>query len=142
MRVKDVMTQSVECTHPYATLQEVAAKMKALDVGLLPVCDDDRLSGVITDRDITLRSAAEGEAPSSVHVRDIMTPEVTFCFEDAPVSEAAQLMQEKQIRRLVVLDDNKQLVGIVSLGDLATRAHDETLAGNTLEAISEPNWQT
>src|SRR5687768_17541668 len=101
MRVKEVMTRGVECVSPNANLQEAAAKMKSLDVGTLPVCDNDRLVGMITDRDITVRATAEGEAPRDIRVRDIMTPEVIYCFEDALVGEAARLMEQKQVRRLV-----------------------------------------
>src|SRR6266446_3005731 len=120
MRVSEVMTRGVECTRPDATLREAAARMKALDVGPLPVCDNDRLVGMVT-------------------VRDVMTPEVVYCFEDALVGDAALLMQQKQVRRLVVLNRDKRLVGIVSLGDLAVETGDEQLAGNTLEAVSESN---
>src|SRR5262245_63154601 len=108
MRVSEVMTQGVECTYPEATLQEAAAKMKSLDVGPLPVCDNDRLVGMVTDRDITVRATAEGEAPKDVRVRDVMTPDVIFCFEDALVSDAARLMEQKQVRRLVVLNRDKR----------------------------------
>ena len=138
MRVSEVMTRGVECTSPDATLQEAAAKMKSLDVGPLPVCDNDRLVGMVTDRDITVRATAEGETPTDVRVRDVMTPEVIYCFEDALVGDAALLMQQKQVRRLLVLNRDKRLVGIVSLGDLAVETGDEQLAGNTLEAVSEP----
>jgi len=133
------MTRGVECTRPDATLQEAAAKMKSLDVGPLPVCDDDRLVGMVTDRDITVRATAEGVDPTDVRVRDVMTPEVIYCFEDALVGDTALLMQQKQVRRLLVLNGDKRLVGIVSLGDLAVETGDEQLAGNTLEAVSEPN---
>jgi len=133
------MTRGVECTHPDATLQEAAAKMKSLDVGPLPVCDNDRLVGMVTDRDITIRATAEGDAPTDVRVRDVMTPEVIYCFEEALVGDAALLMDEKQVRRLVVLNRDKRMVGIVSLGDLAVETGDEQLAGSALEGISEPN---
>jgi CBS domain-containing protein len=139
MRVSEVMTRGVECTRPDATLQEAAAKMKSLDVGTLPVCDDDRLVGMVTDRDITVRATAEGEPPTDVRVRDIMTPDVIYCFEDALVGDAALLMQQKQVRRLVVLDRDKRLAGIVSLGDLAVETRDELLVGSALEGVSEPN---
>src|SRR5829696_6661330 len=119
MRVREVMTRGVECTSPDATLQEAAAKMKSLDVGPLPVCDNDRLVGMITDRDITVRATAEGEAPTAVRVRDVMTPDVIYCFDDQDASEAARLMEQNQVRRLVVLNRDKRMVGIVSLGDLA-----------------------
>ena len=113
--------------------------MKSLDVGPLPVCDNDRLVGMVTDRDITVRATAEGDAPTDVRVRDVMTPEVIYCFEDDPVEDAARLMAAKQVRRLVVLNRDKRMVGIVSLGDLAVKTGDEQLAGNALEGISEPN---
>jgi len=138
MRVNEVMTRRVESVDPDATLQEAAAKMKALDVGSLPVCEHDRPVGMITDRDITVRATAEGEGPTNVCVRDVMTPEVISCGEDTLVENAALLMQERQIRRLPVLDRDGRLAGIVSLGDLATETGDEELAGSTLEAVSEP----
>jgi CBS domain-containing protein len=139
MRVSEVMTRGVECTHPDATLQEAAATMKALDVGPLPVCENDRLVGMVTDRDITVRATAEGDVPTDARVRDVMTPEVVYCFEDQEADEAARLMKEKQVRRLVVLNRDKRMVGIVSLGDLAVETGDEQLAGKALEGISEPN---
>src|SRR3954468_16753400 len=138
MRVNEVMTRGVECARPDATLQEAAARMKSLDIGTLPVCDNDRLVGMVTDRDITVRATAEGEAPTDVRVRDVMTPAVIYCFEDALVGDATLLMQQKQVRRLLVLNRDKRLVGIVSLGDLAVDTRDEKLAGATLEAVSQP----
>src|SRR5262245_11474467 len=138
MRVREVMTRQVECIGPDANLQEAAARMKSLNIGPLPVCDHDRLVGMLTDRDITVRATAEGEDPTTIRVRDIMTPEVIFCLEDQLVSEAARLMEEKQVRRLLVLNHDRRLVGIVSLGDLAVQTGDEQLTGNTLEAVSEP----
>jgi len=139
MQVKEVMTRGVECTRPGASLQEAAARMKSLEVGVLPVCgEDDRLAGMITDRDITVRSSAEGESPTDIKVADVMTPGVVYCFEDQDIQEAGRLMQEKQIRRLVVLDRNKRLVGIVALGDLAVKSEAEGVAGKTLEEVSEP----
>src|SRR5262245_9051161 len=135
MQVSDVMTRGVECIRPEATLQEAAAIMKSRDIGPLPVCEHDRLVGMITDRDITVRATAEGEGPINVTVRDIMTPDVIYCFDDAQVSDAALLMQQKQVRRLLVINHDKRLVGIVSLGDLAVNTGDDQLSGETLEAI-------
>jgi CBS domain-containing protein len=113
--------------------------MRDLDVGPLPVCGpQDRLVGMVTDRDITIRGIAEGLDPRTARIRDVMTPNIIYCFEDQDVEEAAQLMKENQIRRLVVLNQDKRLVGIVSLADLAVDGHDEMLAGSTLEAVSEP----
>jgi CBS domain-containing protein len=138
MQVKDVMTKGAECVRPDDTLQDAARKMKGLDVGPLPVCDNDRLVGMITDRDITVRAVAEGKDPRSARVRDAMTEGVCYCFEDDDVADAARLMKEKQIRRLVVLNRDKRLAGIVSLGDLAVETGDEHLAGQTLEHVSQP----
>jgi len=139
MLVKDVMTARVECAHPDTTLREAARTMKKLDVGTLPVCGpDDRLAGIISDRDITIRAVADGLDPSTARVGDSMTPGIIYCFEDQDVSDAAHMMEQNQVRRLVVLNRDKRLVGIVSLGDLAVDTGDEQLAGHTLEAISEP----
>lgn len=139
MQVSDVMTREVECTRPNATLREVARRMSELEIGPMPVCDQDRLVGMITDRDITVRALAEGSDPDTTRVRDVMTQGVFYCFGDQDVSEAAQTMKDKQVRRLAVLDRDKRLVGIVSLGDLAVVTHDEELVGETLEAVSESN---
>jgi CBS domain-containing protein len=132
------MTRDVEVIHPEATLEEAAKKMKDLDVGPLPVCDGDRVLGMITDRDVTVRATAAGKAPSSAKVRDYMTPDVVYCFDDQDVEDAAQLMAEKQIRRLVVLNRDKRLTGIVSLGDVAVETRDDKLSGDVLEQISQP----
>jgi CBS domain-containing protein len=137
MQVKEMMTRCVECVAPKATLEEAAQKMKTLDVGPLPICEDDRLVGMLTDRDIVLRCVAEGHDPRTMQVREIMTKGIVYCFEDEDVHLAAQVMTENQIRRLVVLNRDKRLVGIVSLGDLAVDARDEQLAGETLERICE-----
>src|SRR6516165_1078610 len=104
MQVRDVMTRGAECVTPSASLQEAASKMKNLDVGPLPVCEGDNLVGMITDRDITVRATAEALPPGLGQVRDVMKPDVVYCFEDQDVEEAARLMQEHQIRRLVVLN--------------------------------------
>jgi CBS domain-containing protein len=138
MKVKEIITTSPQCISPDATLVEAAQKMKSLDVGMLPVCDNDRLTGAVTDRDITVRAVAEGFDPRATRVRQVQTPEIVYCFENQSITEAAHLMEEKQIRRLPVLNQQKRLVGIVSLGDLAVRTHKERLAGEVLERVSEP----
>jgi len=138
MQLKDVMTRDIEVVHPNATLEEAAAKMDTLDVGPLPVCDGNRLVGMVTDRDITVRATAAGKDPRTTKVREVMTDNVVYCFDDDDTNEAARLMEEQQIRRLVVLDRDKQLVGIVSLGDLAVATQDDQLSGEVLERISEP----
>jgi CBS domain-containing protein len=138
MQLKDVMTRDVEVVHPNATLEEAAAKMDSLDIGPLPVCDGNRLVGMVTDRDITVRATAAGKDPRTTQVREVMTDDVVYCFDDDDTNEAARLMEEQQIRRLVVLDRDKRLVGIVSLGDLAVATQDDQLSGEVLERISEP----
>jgi CBS domain-containing protein len=138
MKVKDVMTRGAECICPDASLKDAAQMMKDLDVGPLPVCENDRIVGFITDRDIVIRGVCEGCDNTATKVSDVMTPGIVYCFEGQDVEEAADIMREKQIRRLAVLDDKKRLVGIVSLGDLAVETHDDQLAGETLERISEP----
>jgi CBS domain-containing protein len=139
MRVHDVMTQGVECVKPSDSIAAAAQRMRDLDVGVLPVCgDDDQLKGMITDRDITVRAVAECCDPSSTCVADMMTPSIIYCFEDQKIDEAARLMEENQIRRLPVMNREKQLVGIVSLGDIAVKTGDELLVGEALEVVSEP----
>jgi CBS domain-containing protein len=138
MQLKDVMTRRVEVIRPDATLEEAAGKMKSLDVGSLPVCDGERLVGMITDRDITLRATAEGYLPGLTQVHKVMTEDVQWCYEDEGLESAAEVMERAQIRRLPVIDRSKRLVGIVSLGDLAVRANDQDLSGEILEEVSEP----
>ena len=139
MQVKDVMTRGVECITPRETIANAAKKMKKLDVGALPICgDNDRLAGIITDRDITIRAIADGCAPQQTRVDEVMTPGIVFCFDDDDVAEAAHLMEDRQIRRLAVLNHDKRLVGIVSLGDLAVKSHNDRLSGEALERVSEP----
>ena len=139
MQVNEVMTRGVACVRPNDTIAAAAQKMKDLDVGVLPVCGDhDRLVGMITDRDITTRATAGCCDPGGTCVRDAMTPHIVYVFEDQDVKEAARLMEENQIRRLVVLNRDLRLVGIISLGDLAVKTRDEGLSGETLEQVSEP----
>jgi CBS domain-containing protein len=139
MIVRDIMTRDVEVIHPDSAIQEAAGKMAQLDVGSLPVCDNRRLIGVVTDRDIAVRAVAEGLDPKTTKVSAAMTPELIYCFEDEGVQEAVKLMQRYQIRRLPILNREKQLVGIVALGDLATDIGNERLSGRVLEEVSEPS---
>jgi len=137
MKVKDISTPDPQCIGPNAPLIEAAKKMRILDVGMLLVCENERLIGTVTDRDITVRAVAEGLDPKTVKVREMMTQEVVYCFENRSVEEAAHLMEEKKIRRLPVLNQEKHLVGIVSIGDLAARAHERKLAGEVLEHVAQ-----
>jgi CBS domain-containing protein len=138
MQLKEVMTRDVEVIRPDATLQEAAGRMKALDVGVIPVCDGEHLMGMLTDRDITVRATAAGRDPRTTHARDVMTPDVVYCFEDQDVTEAQRLMQERKIRRLLILNRDKSLAGVVSLGDLAVKAGADKVGGAVLERVSEP----
>jgi len=138
MKVHEVMSRGVECVRPDDTLQQAARKMRDLDVGSMPVCDNDRLAGMITDRDLAVRAVAEGWDPKQRHVRDVLSEGVVYCFDDQDVEEAGRVMRERQIRRLVVLNRDKRMVGIVALGDLATKPGAEDTAGKALEEISEP----
>jgi CBS domain-containing protein len=139
MQIKEVMTRDVEVLRPKDTIKDAARKMKDLDVGAIPVCDGDRLVGMITDRDITIRATAEGHDPSNTTIQETMTPEIYYCFENQNIEDAALLMMEKQIRRLPVINENKKLVGIVALGDVAEDVEDDEIAGATLEEISRPS---
>lgn len=140
MKLKDIMTPKVECVRPDDSLQNAARRMKELDVGMVPVCaDNDKVVGTLTDRDITIRATAEGLDPKTARVRDVMTEDVVWLFEDQDVEEAARLMRERQIRRLLVMNRDKRLVGIVSLGDLATETGDKQKAGEVLQDVSEPS---
>ena len=138
MQIRDIMTRHVETVRPEHVLQEAAGKMKDLNVGSLPVCDNRRLMGMITDRDITIRAVAEGRHPRETRVQEAMTPSVAYCYEDQDVTEAAILMEEHQIRRLPIINRQHELVGIVSLGDLAVDMDSRT-AGDVLEQVSEPS---
>lgn len=137
MQVQKVLTRNVERIPPDTTIRDAAARMRDCDVGALPIFEGDRLVGMVTDRDIATRAIADGRNPSKSKVRDIMSSGIVYCFEDQDVREAAKLMREKQVRRLVVLNRDKRLVGIVSLGDLATSA-DEELSGSALKGVSQP----
>ena len=138
MLVKDVMTRHVECVSPEDTIQTAARKMRDLDVGPMPVCGPDgRLAGMLTDRDITVRATADGKDPKACKVREAMTPDVIYEFEDQDATEAANVMQHRQIRRVLVLNREKKLSGIVSLGDLAVDAS-KRQAGDVLKDVSEP----
>jgi CBS domain-containing protein len=137
MHLREIMTPAVETIRPDSPLREAAQKMKSLDVGSLPVYDNHKLLGMITDRDIAIRAVAEGRDPTT-RVSEAMTPELIYCFEDQSTEEAAQVMERHQIRRLPILNRSHALVGIVSLGDLAVRHRDDRLSGEVLEEVSEP----
>lgn len=138
MQVKEIMTSNIETISSETNLTEAAQKMQELEVGALPVWEGGELVGMITDRDITLRAVAEGKDPTTTQVKEVMTPEVFCCCEEDDIHEAAEMMEEKSIHRLLVINSDNAPVGFVSLADFAVKSHDERLAWEILEKISEP----
>ena len=138
MKVKEVMTRDIEKIDADNYIKDAASMMRSMDVGALPVCENDKLVGIITDRDIAIRAVADGLDPSACTVREAMSNDVCWCYEDDDVEKAAQLMEQQQIRRLPVFDRSNRAVGIVSLGDLATRNGNDRLSGEVLQQVSEP----
>ena len=139
LRIKDVMTPQAEVISPDATTEDAAALMKTLDIGVLPVCDEEGLVGILTDRDLVVRVLAATRDPKAMLVGEAMTPSVVYCFDDDDVEHAASVMAGQQIRRLPVLDKNRKLVGIVSVGDIAVNTQDHQLTGKVLEDVSQPS---
>jgi CBS domain-containing protein len=137
MKVGDVMTRDVELVFPEDTLRTAASIMKDIGTGAVLVGKDDRIVGVLTDRDIAIRAVAEGKTPEAT-VQEGMTPEVRYIFDDEDIEEASQKMAGWQVRRLPVLNRSKRLVGIVSVGDLALEARDPTQVGKAMEGIAQP----
>ena len=137
MKVRDIMTTSVESVGPDTDLMVVARRMKELDVGSVPVVENGQLIGIITDRDIVIRAVAEGRDLLLEQVRDHLTPDPTTISPDADVQEASQLMAREQIRRLPVVE-NGRLVGFLAIGDLAVDLNKDKVVGDALQKISEP----
>ena len=137
MNVKEIMGQDVQCIDPETPIAKAAEKMRELDIGFLAICENDRLVGTVTDRDITIRAVAQGRDARLAPVREIMTQSVFYCFEDDAVEHVAKYMQEKEVRRVLILNREKRLVGVVSLGDIAKASGEKELAGETLGEIAE-----
>jgi CBS domain-containing protein len=134
MKIRDAMTRDVRTIAPSDTIRQAAELMADIDAGVLPVAENDRMVGMITDRDIAIRAIGAGKGPDA-KTRDVMSPEVKYCYEDDDVEEVCENMADQQIRRLPVVSRDKRLVGIVSLSDLAKRADTEA-AGEALEGIT------
>ena len=139
MQVKEAMSRDVQIVNPDQSIRDAARMMAKLDCGCLPVGENDRLVGMITDRDIAVRAVAEG-MPLKTPVRDIMSPEVRYCFEDSELDEVAQNMADIKVRRLPVVNHGKRLVGILSLSDLAL-TEDAVCAATALSGISAPGGE-
>lgn len=135
MIISEVMTRDVRIASPDDTLESAARLMEEQDFGSLPVAENDRLVGMVTDRDITIRAVARGKIPGESTVREIMSSDVKYVYDDESVTDVANVMGDLHIRRLPVLTRDKRLVGIVSLGDLALTK--PTSAGDALQSIAE-----
>jgi CBS domain-containing protein len=136
MLAKELMTHPVECISPEMRLQDAACVMKSMDVGFLPVCENDRLIGTITDRDMVLRVIAEGRIKEDLKARDIMSPAAFWCYEDQTASEVGDYMSQREIRRVLILDRSKRLTGVISIGDLA-KGGEQDKAGEAIGNIAE-----
>ncbi len=138
MNVNSCMSTDVRLASPGSSIREAARLMKEIDAGILPVGEGDRLVGMVTDRDIAVRAVAEGKDPDTT-VREVMSSEVLYCYDDEALDDVARQMRELQIRRMPVLNRDKRLVGIISLADLALTDEDGTnRAANALEGVSQP----
>jgi CBS domain-containing protein len=139
MRVSEAMTREVRLATPGQSIRDAAKMMAEIDAGALPVGENDRLIGMITDRDIAIRAVAQGKGPDTP-VRDVMsTQQVLYCFDDEDLDHVAKNMSDEQVRRLPVVNREKRLVGIVSLGDLANR--ERKAAGKAVTGVSKPGGQ-
>lgn len=137
MLVSECMTRQVEVGEPDMSLEEAAQKMRDGDFGALPIGENDRLVGMLTDRDIVIRGVAEGRNPRQAKVNEILSQNILYCFEDQSLEEVMQNLGDNQIRRLPVLNRQKRLVGILSLGDLAQSDVDSKNVDQTLSRISK-----
>jgi len=135
MNIQDIMTSIPVLTRPDISLQEAAAKMAEEDIGFLLIGNDDRLQGTLTDRDIVIRGVSDGRDARNTSVADILTEKVLYCRENQTVEEVARNMSEQQVRRLPVVNEDKQLVGVVSLGDIAQHLSAE-VAGQILQDVT------
>lgn len=136
--IREVMTGDVEVINPNDTLRDAAEKMRTLNVGAIPVCDGQRVVGIITDRDVVVRAIALGKDANNTQVSDAMSPGIEYCFDDDEVESVLDRMKKKQIRRIIVVNRGKKLVGFVSLGDLSGEVSEHKV-GEALEGISEPS---
>jgi CBS domain-containing protein len=138
MKINEIMHEGLELVSPDATLDQAAELMRDDDIGALPVGEGNRLTGMVTDRDIVIRAVADGRDPAQTTVRTVMTPDVLFVYDHQDIEEAARIMAARQVRRLPVLDRSQRPIGMVSLADVSRHAGDAQLAGQTLKHVSHP----
>ena len=139
MQVKEIMTRDVETVRRDTLLTDAAERMRTHDIGILPVWDGEQLQGIVTDRDIAVRAIVKNQQPELLRCQDVMTQNVVFCFEDQEVTEAGRIMQDHKIRRLPVINRQRHLVGIISIGDIALGTGDTKLAGVSVQEVSAPD---
>ena len=137
MQIKEIMSSPVKTIPPGETLQQAARLMKEFDIGELPVGEPNDVEGLLTDRDITLRCVAEGRDPTQTRVADVMTNQCFWCYQDQDLQEACRTMEANQIRRIMVMNRNKKLVGVISIGDLAKRGDTERFAEQVMHAVCQ-----
>lgn len=138
MQISDIMTTGIEMIRSDDSVEQAAKKMRSLNVGALPVQMENMIVGIISKKDIVYRCVAEGSDPMSTEISSIMTKELATCWEDDSIEDAAQIMEDRQLHRLLVMNSDNEPIGMVSLSDIAVKAASEHLAWEVLERISEP----
>jgi len=142
MQARDIMTWGIEKINADSTAREAAQKMETLNIGCLPIEQGNKIIGILTDRDLVTRLLAQSGDPGSTKVKELMSKKVICCDENDSAEQLAQMMEENKVRRLIVCDHRQNPVGIVSLGDMVCRTHEDELAGEILEAVSAPGGPT
>ena len=137
MRISEIMTRDPELIDPNSSIRDAAKRMKSEDIGALPIGENDRLIGMVTDRDIAIRAVADERDPSSTTVRDVMSEKIYYCFDDDDIEDAARCMADNRVRRLPILNRDKRLVGTVPLADIAQTGED--CEKTAPEGVSEPS---
>lgn len=135
MKVKQAMHKKAEWCEPSTPVAELAKIMKSKDIGAIPIGENDKLVGMVTDRDITVRGFADNRDMSKLTARDVMSKKIIYCTEDEDIEDAVHLMEEKQVRRLPVINAQKRMVGMLSLGDVS-HAVGQSLSGELVKAVS------
>jgi len=136
MLAKEIMSKKPEFLSPSATLKQAADQMRSHDYGFIPIGENDRLVGTITDRDLAIKGVAQGLDPNKKTVKEVMHKGIHYCFENDPLEKVIHQMEQLQVRRLIVLNKDKRMTGIISLGDIATKCKDPKLCSELTEAVS------
>jgi CBS domain-containing protein len=137
MQAKEIMSPNVETISPETPVRDAAQKMKGYDVGFLPVVEGNKLAGTLTDRDIAIRVVADGKDPAYCKTREVMTHDAVWCYDDQEADEVANTMAEKEIRRVMIVNRKQELVGVISIGDLAKVGGEQRKTGETIKTIAE-----